>query len=335
LARHAAEKYSREFGWKPALFKSCDRDTGFAELFVEPLREQGVDIAVVSRTEGTTGGGIKIGYGQVNLSLGQKKSEANQSDGPAKNANSPSFCAQTLAQLQRIYVIDEFDLLENADAKRKFADFLKFLSDARPQFKLVITGIADNIQDLVDLHPSTQSNIRKVKLSGMPAQDLKGIVLAGAKLLDLEFEDDAVTSIAQMSEGFARTTHQVARDAALFAVQGGRRTVTLGDVHRAVQRDADLEDKLEDSIRGSNPAAYRDVLIAAARCDLNKLTTREVIASYREYVRGKASDASIRTLIGRLASDDNSRILQRDGEGGYQFADPRMREFIRLLPSRE
>ena len=339
LAKHTAAKFSREFNWKGPLFKSCDPDDDFAALLSQPLKEVGIDVSVdVEWSERQDQRQLNVKLGPLGGRLGDDRRDMEIRRGSSSQANQPSWTAERLAGLRKIFVIDELDILDSSDTKRKLATFIKHLSDRRSQFKIIITGIAESMEELLSGHASNLRCLKEVKLRRMDEDDVAAVVRMGEKKLGIQFEPDAVAAIIEISEGYPSSAHLIARDASIFAVETGSRQVSTKDIKSAIVKafiDADehVRKKYERSLTSGRADEYRKVLMAIAHCRADQIKNRDIVASYKTYVKGDATDAQVRAFVSNLAADDSSRLLQRTAPGVYKFTDPRLPGFIRLAQS--
>jgi Cdc6-like AAA superfamily ATPase len=176
LAKHTAAKFSKEFNWKDPLFKSCDPDDEFATLLAQPLREVGVDILVdVECTEEHDQRYLNVKLRPLGGKLGGNRKDMEIRRGNSSQASQPSWAAEKLAGLRRIFVIDELDILDLPETKRKLATFIKHLSDRRSQFKIVITGIAESMEELLAGHASNLRCLKEVRLRRMTEDDVAAV----------------------------------------------------------------------------------------------------------------------------------------------------------------
>jgi hypothetical protein len=59
-----------------------------------------------------------------------------------------------LANSNGLLIIDESDALNQSAEKRNLSSFIKLLSDNDSKFKLIIVGVAEIVDELIENHPS-------------------------------------------------------------------------------------------------------------------------------------------------------------------------------------
>jgi hypothetical protein len=341
LAKHTAATFSKEFRFKNPLFKSCDPEDDFATLFAQPLKEGGVDVLVDAEWTGQQDSRfLNVKLGPIGGKLGADRNDGQLRRGAAAQADNPSWVADRLAGLRRIFVIDELDILDAPETKRKLGLFIKHLSDRSSVFKIILTGIAESMQELLTGHASNLRCLKEVRLPRMSEADVAAIIHMGEKKLGIQFNPEATAAIVEISEGYPASAHLVAGDAAAFAAEAGNRLVTVADVKSAIVKaftdfDEQLRKKYERSLKSERAEEYRKVLMAIAHCRADQIKSRDILESYKERVKGAATEAQVRAFVNNLAADDTSRVLQRTAPGVYRFTDARLPGLIRLAESYE
>jgi Cdc6-like AAA superfamily ATPase len=339
LAKHTAKLFSREFRWHEPLFKGCDRQAEFSDLFAIPLREVGIDLSVRNQQkEQNNDRSAGLGIGPVRVALGDSATELTVRNGPRENASLPDWVASTLAPLERIFVLDEFDILEKKDTVQLVGDFIKHLGNYSPKFKIVITGIARNAKELLDAHGSNRRQLREVHLARMTNEEIETIVRNGASEIGVDFDSDGIRDLVSVSVGYPYYAHKIAQDACLYAIGSGRRDVTANEIRQAIANvftteEYALKQSYEQSIARDSEGQHAEILFALTYSHSREFKAHEVVANYRRFVRGRATDQSVRSTLAHLASDDGSKMLRRIAPGTYEFSDPRMPTYIRLAHS--
>lgn len=90
-----------------------------------------------------------------------------------------------------VLVIDEFDRLAGKLDTRLVADTIKSMSDASVPATLVLVGVAESVNDLIDGHESVLRNLVQIPMPRMNVNELRQIVLSRVPKLSMTIEDDA------------------------------------------------------------------------------------------------------------------------------------------------
>jgi energy-coupling factor transporter ATP-binding protein EcfA2 len=134
--------------------KGCDSSTTFKSLIREPLNDMGID-STIAEYEDTRAGGISAKACTLGIEVGGKRERelAETHEGPAI-CITPAYTAEVLKDMEGLLVIDEADALDQSTEKKNLSNFIKLLSDYDSQFKLLIVGVAETGDELIERHPS-------------------------------------------------------------------------------------------------------------------------------------------------------------------------------------
>lgn len=239
-----------------------------------------------------------------------------------------SVAAGLLAGLPAVFVVDDLDLVTDPGVLHEVVEFVEHLSDRAAVFKLLPVGGHGTVDHLAALAQSTASPLRPVLLHPMSDDHLQDIVTHGEKRLGLTFSEEAKAAIAWISAGYPRFTHLLALKCAENALRTGRERVGKFELLGIMDTAAEVADTaLRETYRTSTaaqPKVHGELLAIAAALDENEFTPGQLRAA----VNGRFD---VQGPLGHLASADGPTILRRIGRGVYQFDDPRMRGYVRLV----
>lgn len=255
--------------------------------------------------------------------------------------------ALQLADYSFIIVIDEFDRLDDRDAARMVADTIKMLSDHWVDATLIVVGVADTVDELIEEHASIDRCIAQVLVPRMTSDELQEIVQKGLAVVSMAVDEQALARITSLSQGLPHYTHLLALTSAHEALQAGRREVIVEDVRLGL--DAAVE-QTQETIRSAYHQAtasprkenlYKQVLLACALApvdDLGYFAPADVRRPMTS-IMGKAYDipSYIRHLH-ELCNEKRGRVLQSSGEQRkrrYRFRNPLLEPYILLRGYRE
>lgn len=106
-----------------------------------------------------------------------------------------------------VIVIDEFDTIADVSQKEKFGELVKHLSNLECSFKLIFTGIAKSMIDLMGGHSSSVRQVYQVHLPPLSWDGRFEIIDIAFKYFDIEIPDEIRFKIAGMSDGFPSYIH--------------------------------------------------------------------------------------------------------------------------------
>lgn len=241
-----------------------------------------------------------------------------------------------------IVVIDEFDRLQEKESARMVADTIKVLSDHLVDATLIVVGVADTVDGLIQEHASIDRSLVQVLVPRMTASELRQIINNGLNAVGMEINDAACDRITRMSHGLPHYTHLLGLTSAFEAVQKGRRAVGEDDVFAGVREALNATQEsirnayYEATVSSHKDNLYRQVLLACAMTAVDELgyfapaDLREPVSA----IMGKRYE--IPSYIRHLrdfCSEKRGRILQPSGEHWrprYRFRNPLMEPYVLL-----
>lgn len=318
-------------------FKTCCSDDTFETIFKDPLKNVGIDTSISeSSTSLKQKSAAKVSALVANADLESVRESTQKS----KVNLTVSSVAEALRSAPGLLVIDEADAISGDAEKKKIAELIKLLSDARSGFKIMVVGIASTGSELIAGHKSVERCLGQVKLERLTEIELWKIIKEGqAKIVGhrIEFDFEVVNSIAAISNGYPYFTHLLALKCAEEAIVGGTTTIRRDDLTAATRIAADaaeasLHNGYYSAIRSSSADGdlYRQILLAAAKVPKHEFTARELREKVCEISGRQLSQAKLGRYYSSLISDGSGTILRRVEKGIYCFNDPRFPSFIRM-----
>ena len=249
--------------------KRCDSNDIFTSIVSDLLSEVGIDIhQTSSQHQRTEGGSAGLNIPLAKASIDTKKTETSNCAGYESRANSPSWVAQQIKDIEGLFLLDEIDTIKNEE-KLKIAELIKQLSDENSKLKFLVVGIAETAQQLTNGHPSVQRCLKETHLRKMYDQELEKIVTSGEEKLQIKFSTEAIKEIVKVSSGYPHFTHLLALKAAENAIGQGRTNISKPDILNATANAADdaegtLRTKYNSATRSASTEEFKKILIASA-----------------------------------------------------------------------
>lgn len=239
-----------------------------------------------------------------------------------------------------VFVIDEFNEVEDPQVSVLMANTIKALSDEASSATIIIVGVADSVTQLFEDHASIDRCCEQVPMPRMSTKELGEIIDQRLSQLSMGIHGDARTKILTLSRGLPMYVHSLGRLSALQAVHERRKNITERDVDNAIEKmvggaQQSLKAKYTKAVYSNQPGnLFAEVLLACAlaksddnglftpaslRAPLSKILNRDVeIAHYQNHLNG-------------FVSEQRGKILQKLGtERAYRFRfrDPAMQPFV-------
>jgi Cdc6-like AAA superfamily ATPase len=134
-----------------------------------------------------------------------------------------------------LLILDEFDQCESATFRREVAEFIKALSDRSVPLQLVVTGVASDLNELVQHIPSIRRNIHPLRIPLMNDQEIRDLVTNGEQASGIRFGDEARNSIVDFAHGSPYVASLLGHHSGLKALSANRAEVLVKDVIGAVE----------------------------------------------------------------------------------------------------
>ncbi|HXB02778.1 MAG TPA: AAA family ATPase [Opitutaceae bacterium] len=238
-----------------------------------------------------------------------------------------------------VIIFDELDRVKIKKTVASLSDTIKALSDHAVAVTLILVGVADSVEDLVQNHPSIERALVQIQMPRMTKAEGQELVTRGLKKFGMNIEDGALERIARLSQGLPHYTHLLALNAAKEAINADSDTIFISYVKTATMRAVE---QAEQSIRKAYHAAvissrgnlYPQVLLACALAEVDDLGFFKAGAVREPMKRITEKDYEIAAFARHLTdfcSKERGPILQKTGHRGrfrYRFINPTMQPYI-------
>lgn len=180
-----------------------------------------------------------------------------------------------------IVTIDEFDRIKSKGVTTLFADTIKALSDSAINVTLILVGVADNVNELIQEHASAERACVQIRMPRMSQEELEQIINNGLRGVDMTASQQAISYIVQLSQGLPHYTHLLGLHSARVALNEDKTEVTTDHVLKATRRALDgvqesIKSAYHQATISSKKTIYPQVLLA---CALAKVDERGTFAA--------------------------------------------------------
>jgi len=250
--------------------------------------------------------------------------------------------ALDLSGYKFILVIDEFDRLENREAVRMIADTIKMLADHLVDATLIVVGVADTVDGLIEEHASIDRSLMQVLVPRMTHEELEEIVRKGLTSVGMTIDPTPLGRIVALSQGLPSYSHLLGLNSALEAVKNGRKNVDIADISAGLQ--AALK-TIQESIRNAYYDAtvsshkdnlYKQVLLACALTNVDELgyfAPADVREPMSAIMNRRYDIPSFMRHLRDFCTAKRGCILQHSSEQTrprYRFRNPLMQPYVLL-----
>jgi hypothetical protein len=244
---------------------------------------------------------------------------------------------QHLACSRLVFVIDEFDRVQDIETRTTLADTIKLLSDRGIALSLIVVGVSATLEQIIGQHPSIERNIMAIHLPLLPDADIAAMLRKGGSQAGIFFPDLAVTTVVQVARGMPYMAQLMGLRMTQAAAQHGRDEVSASDVADAVQL---LLRDTNPSVIGSYSAlvgadpdqAVKTALESVADAEQDEWGRMRVIAGDDGVaIGGQVIPVGVWTLLREAGV-----LVSLDGDSRFvQFGGRPLMYYVQLLAVRE
>lgn len=169
-----------------------------------------------------------------------------------------------------IIILDEYDRVLDASFRRDVAELIKNLSDRAARVQLVLTGVAQNLDELIGYAPSIRRNIVGLPMRPLSASEVRDVIAIGEASAEIQYSDEAVAMVTAMAGGSPYLVRLIAHQAGLAALSERKSIVDENHGRAAVERvltdwNASLPRRVQANLGRDEARAQWPLLVAAAR----------------------------------------------------------------------
>ncbi|MCG8620463.1 MAG: ATP-binding protein [Proteobacteria bacterium] len=240
-----------------------------------------------------------------------------------------------------VTIFDEYDCIQNKEARKIMAHTIKALSDAGVNVTIVLIGVADDINALVEDHQSVNRNIEEIRMPRMNKGEMEEVLDKRLPTLGMAIENDAKNMIVTLSRGLPEYVHILGRDSVLDATSKDQKIITIQNVREAVKAmlqysDQSASNSYRKAVASNKPnALYKKVILACAMAEVDgegQFNPAGIVHPLRKISgRGDIDIANFQPHLSKFCSNERGNILERRGRPRaykYRFREPKMQPFI-------
>ena len=187
-----------------------------------------------------------------------------------------------------VIVIDEFDQIESKFERKLFAIFLKDLGDRGVNIKLIFTGVAQSLSELLGDHQSSFRQLHTIGLERLSWTGRQDIVKEAVQSFGIEIDSEIIYKIARISNGFPYFVHLLTEKILWCAYESIEciQLITFNLFDEALEKAINsISAHLQipyDAASLHRTTDYRDILWATAD---SENTIRYIDGMYSSYLR--------------------------------------------------
>jgi len=238
-----------------------------------------------------------------------------------------------------VVIIDEFDRLSR-EVSNLIADVIKVSSDQRIDTTIVVVGVADAVEHLIEQHASVERVLIQIPMPRMSSEEVVQILVKGLNHMSMKIEDDALMRIVLLAQGLPHYAHLLGLYSAVGARKEGLSEVAVVHVEKAVEQAVN---NAQHSIKSaytkacSSPRAdslYEQVLLACALSqvdDLGYFQPAAVKGPMSKIMERSYDVPSFARHLNQFTEEERGPVLERTGSQRryrYRFRNPLMQPYV-------
>lgn len=253
--------------------------------------------------------------------------------------------SEFLGKSEMMWLIDDFHKLPE-ETKKSFSQMLKVFSTQSknyPKLKIICVGAERKAREVVDYDPEMNDRVAEIHVPLLTDAEIKGVVINGFDLLNIEIGDSIVNEIAQYSNKLATVTHNLCNhlchDLGVSETQESRRTIeshsltpTLSDY---IQDKSDSYKQLLDiAIKQKRSSTYNNCeLIVRAFLTLEQpqATHAGILAEIHKR-KPNYPPSNLTVYLRQLCSDERGEFFIFDEDSNkFAIRDPFMHGYAKMV----
>lgn len=247
-----------------------------------------------------------------------------------------------------IIVIDELDRVsahsENSEynfvasagsATELLADTIKTLSDHSIETTIILVGVADSVDELINEHASIERSLVQVQMPRMSPSELYELLDKRLKLLEMDIQSEFKEQIAFLSQGLPSYTHLLALHASQHAIMRNSKNIEQNDlgyaISQAIQKAfQSIVNSYYQATSSSRETIYAEVLLACAltsKDNLGYFAARDVEKPMSAIMKRPYKTTGFSRNLKDFCDDKRGAVLQKRGRR-FGFVNPMMQPYV-------
>jgi Cdc6-like AAA superfamily ATPase len=249
------------------------------------------------------------------------------------------FVLQQLPHKSMI-VIDEVDRLNKENnITGLLADTIKTLSDHSVDTTLILVGVADSVDEIIEEHKSVERALLQIHIPRMSEDEIYEILDKSLAQTQLSMTEEAKIFIATLSKGLPHYTHLLGLYSARAVINADRTNITKVDVNVAVKTALEncqqsVSSVYHKAVSSPRDNLYPQVLLACALAEtdfLGYFSAIDVRPPLAKILGKKYEISAFAQHLNAFCSEDRGQILQRTGTPRrykFRFVNPLLQPFV-------
>jgi Cdc6-like AAA superfamily ATPase len=256
---------------------------------------------------------------------------------------SPDAVMRALITITRgavpILIIDEFDRVPQ-EVRRALADTIKTLSDHAVAATVVLVGVAESLESLIEEHQSIERALVQIPMPRMSVPEIHQIIDTGLGRLGMTIDQAALNRISVLSQGLPHYAHLIGLYATRTALDSLSMHINEDTIDSAIGKAIEAA---QQSVRVAYHKAIRsprkdnlfaDVLLACALAqtdELGEFAAQDVREPMLRITGKHYEIPSFAQHLNEFSESTRGAILRKSGtkrKFRYKFTNPLMQPYV-------
>lgn len=299
------------------------------------------ELQITTKLASKVGGKLDIGIPIAKVSLGGDATEEKTTTSSLKGHSIEMVFQNVVTNILNmkkhkdgiLIVVDEFDQIKDT---KGFASYLKSLATNTPGLKFCIVGVAQNIQELMKEHQSSDRLFAGsiINLPSMDSEELITIIKTAEESIDnhITFDDTAIQKIVSLSKGHPYIVHLLGKQTLLKAFLEPMYVVDefyIENVLKSIaEREADpvLEGRYKKAVASSK---HREIVLKAFASSVKgeEIYTSDAYRNTDDEVENPSQ------YVGQLVTEDYGAEIIKIRDRYYRFKDSLFQTYVSFRPN--
>jgi Cdc6-like AAA superfamily ATPase len=243
-------------------------------------------------------------------------------------------------KIHPIFIIDEYDRIQDDQTHVRMADTIKYLSDFSSRATIIIVGVSRDVKGLFGGHPSIERNVRQLPMPLMSNHELNQIFAKRLPDLGMTFDYETQDTTIRLAQGLPGYTHLLGQNAARNAIKRRTLHIEVQDLNAALQSSIEsCDEKIKDlyarAVRSTKPNnQYREALLACALAPIDDrgcFSAKDVRVPFSR-IMGKEMDIPhFSRHLAEFCDEERGPPLVKEGKSRsfvFRFSDALLRPYV-------
>jgi hypothetical protein len=242
--------------------------------------------------------------------------------------------------MQPIFIIDEYDRIQDQDAHVKMADTIKYLSDYSAKATIIIVGVSRDVRGLFGGHPSIERNVRQLPVPLMSQEEQEQIFARRLPDLGMTMDTHTQQTLIRLAQGLPGYAHLLGQNAARNAIKRRSLRIEMQDLNASLFKsieacDEKIKNLYDRAVRSTKPSnQYRQALLACALASVDSrgyFSAKSVKQPFSD-IMGKPMDIPhFARHLNEFCDSERGPALIKEGRPKsyvFRFSDALLRPFV-------